>query len=144
MRNEQAMNISLYFFLGHLYEYVDRESLQLYMNSKQFLKNYMQNYDEFQQSPSTKTLRFECQKAINIPVNAISGINEQHLRDKYERLHNLLIGRSSPNFNSHPQGAAFCKNILALKIVVRNFLYNLHICIKGTCMRAVFKQLKFC
>ncbi|XP_076664669.1 gle1 RNA export mediator isoform X1 [Andrena cerasifolii] len=102
---------------SHLYEYVDRESLQIYMNSVQFLRNYMQNYEEFQQSPSTKTLRFECQKAINIPVNAISGINEQHLRDKYERLHNLLIGRSSPNFNSHPQGAAFCKNVLALKIV---------------------------
>ncbi|XP_076244477.1 gle1 RNA export mediator [Calliopsis andreniformis] len=102
---------------SHLYEYVDKESLQIYVHSQRFLENYMKTYDEFLQSPHTKKFRFECQKAINIPVNAISGINEQHLRDKYERLHSLLIGRSMPNVNEHPQGAAFCKSILAKKIV---------------------------
>ncbi|CAK9796122.1 mRNA export factor GLE1 [Anthophora quadrimaculata] len=102
---------------GHLYEYVDKESLQIYVNSQKFLENYVKSLHEFSQSTATKQFRFECQKAINIPVNAISGINEQHLRDKYERLHNLLIGKSSPNVNQHPRGADFCKNILAKKIV---------------------------
>ncbi|XP_076281180.1 gle1 RNA export mediator [Lasioglossum baleicum] len=100
-----------------LYEYVDKESLQMYANSKQFLENYAKSYAEFLQSTSTKKFRFECQKAINIPVNAISGINRQHLYDKYERLHNLLIGQSSPNVNQYPQGTTFCKNVLAKKIV---------------------------
>ncbi|XP_076646224.1 gle1 RNA export mediator [Halictus rubicundus] len=100
-----------------LYEYVDKESLQMYANSKQFLENYVKSYDEFLQSASTKKFRFECQKAINIPVNAISGINRQHLYDKYERLHNLLTGQSSPNVNQYTQGATFCKNVLAKKIV---------------------------
>ncbi|XP_076765838.1 gle1 RNA export mediator [Xylocopa sonorina] len=101
----------------HLYEYVDKESLQIYMNSQKFLKHYVQTFDEFLQSPVTKMFRFECQKAINIPVNAISGINEQHLRDKYERLHNLLAGKCWSNANQNLHGAAFCKNILAKKIV---------------------------
>lgn len=102
---------------GNLYQYVDRESLQMYINSQQFLENHLKSHNEFLQSPSTKKLRFECQKAINIPVNAISAANPEHLRDKYERLQNLLIGRASPNVLKHPQGAAFCKNILAKKIV---------------------------
>lgn len=100
-----------------LYEYVDKESLCIHINSQQLLENYVKSYNDFIQSASTKKFRFECQKAINIPVNAISGINEQHLRDKYERLHNLLIGKSSPNVGQYQQGAAFCKNILAKKIV---------------------------
>nr|XP_012147579.1 PREDICTED: nucleoporin GLE1 [Megachile rotundata] len=102
---------------SELYEYVDKDSLQIYVNSQKFLDNYVKNYEEFLQSPNTKKFRFECKKAINIPVNAISGINEQHLRDKYESLHNLLIGKSSPNVNQYAHGAAFCKNILAKQIV---------------------------
>ena len=102
---------------SQLYEYVDKESLQLYVNSQKFLENYVKMLDEFSQSANTKKFRFECKKAINIPVNAISGISEQHLRDKYESLHNLLIGKSSPNVNQYAQGAAFCKNILAKQIV---------------------------
>lgn len=101
----------------NIYKYVDKESLQIYIHSQEILENYAKNYNEFSRSPSTKKFRFECQKAINIPVNAISVINEQHLKDKYERLHNLLIGRSSPNLGQHPQGAAFCKDVLAKKIV---------------------------
>ncbi|XP_054013711.1 mRNA export factor GLE1 [Hylaeus anthracinus] len=102
---------------NNLYKYVDKESLQRYMDSQQFLDYYANSYNDFVQAESTRKFRFECQKAINIPVNAISGINEQHLRDKYERLHNLLTGRAMPNVNEYPQGIAFCKNILAKKIV---------------------------
>ncbi|XP_048264467.1 mRNA export factor Gle1 isoform X2 [Bombus terrestris] len=101
----------------HLYKYVDKELLEIYVNNKKFLENYVKIFDEFLQSPNTKKFRFECQKAINIPVNAISGINQQHLTDKYERLHILLMGKSWPNVNEHPYGADFCKNILAKKLV---------------------------
>ncbi|XP_076624029.1 gle1 RNA export mediator [Colletes latitarsis] len=101
----------------HLYEYVDKEFLQIYLNSQQCLENYAKSYQELLQSASMKKFRFECQKAINIPVNAISSFDERHLRDKYDRLHNLLIGKSSPNINQHPEGPAFCKDVLAKKIV---------------------------
>lgn len=101
----------------HLYEYVDKDLLETYMNSQKFFENHVKMLDEFLLSAATKKFRFECQKAINIPVNAISGINQQHLKDKYERLYNLLMGKSWPDVNQYPQGAAFCKNILAKKIV---------------------------
>ncbi|OAD59372.1 Nucleoporin GLE1 [Eufriesea mexicana] len=101
----------------HLDGYVDKELLQIYVNSQKFLEDYVKSFDEFLQSPTEKSFRFEIQKAINIPVNTISGINEQHLRDKYERLHNLLKGTCWPNVKQHPQGTAYCKNILAKKIV---------------------------
>lgn len=102
---------------GNLSEYVDKESLQIYIKSRHFLNLYKKNCKDFLQSTATKKFRFECQKAINIPVNAISGVSEQHLRDKYDRLHNLLIGKSSPNVMQHPQGVIFCKDHLAKKIV---------------------------
>lgn len=103
---------------GNLSEYVDKESLQIYIKSRHFLNLYKKTCKDFLQSTATKKFRFECQKAINIPVNAISGVSEQHLRDKYDRLHNLLIGKSSPNVTQHPQGVIFCKDHLAKKIVV--------------------------
>ncbi|KMQ90590.1 nucleoporin gle1 [Lasius niger] len=101
----------------NLSEYVDKESLQIYIKSRHFLNLYKKTCKDFLQSTATKKFRFECQKAINIPVNAISGVSEQHLRDKYDRLHNLLIGKSSPNVTQHPQGVIFCKDHLAKKIV---------------------------
>ncbi|KYQ60193.1 Nucleoporin GLE1, partial [Trachymyrmex zeteki] len=99
------------------FEYVDQESFQIYIRSHQFLKHYRETCKDFLQSPATKKFRFECQKAINIPVNAISGVSEQHLRDKYDRLQNLLTGKLLSNVTHHPQGVIFCKNHLAKKIV---------------------------
>ncbi|XP_011697217.1 PREDICTED: nucleoporin GLE1 [Wasmannia auropunctata] len=97
--------------------YVNQESLQMYVRSQQFLELYRNTCKNFLQSAATKKFRFECQKAINIPVNAISGVSEQHLRDKYDRLQNLLIGKLPPYVTQHPQGVIFCKNHLAKKIV---------------------------
>lgn len=102
---------------GNLYDYVDQRSLQTYVNSQQTLNNYEKTYSTFLQSASTKKFRFDCQKAINIPVNTIAATSEQHLRDKYDKLRNLLMGKSSPNVAQYPQGTAFCKFILAKKIV---------------------------
>ncbi|KYM76071.1 Nucleoporin GLE1 [Atta colombica] len=99
------------------FEYIDQESFDIYIRSHQFLKYYRETCKDFLQSPATKKFRFECQKAINIPVNAISGVSEQHLRDKYDRLQNLLTGQLLPNVTHHPQGVIFCKNHLAKKIV---------------------------
>ncbi|EZA50527.1 Nucleoporin GLE1 [Ooceraea biroi] len=101
---------------GHSIEYVDEESLQIYLRSRHFLATYRAAYKDFLESPATKKFRFECQKAINIPVNAISAISEEHLRDKYDRLQNLLNGKFA-NVMQHAQGVFFCKDHLAKKIV---------------------------
>lgn len=107
------------FFTESLSEYVDKESLQIYLKSRQILDRYKSAHKDFLQSADTKKFRFECQKAINIPVNAISGVSEQHLKDKYNRLQSFLTGKSSPNVMQHPQGMTYCKDHLAKKLVVR-------------------------
>ena len=93
-------------------------ALQTYMNTHMFLNNYAAQYRDLAQAAGLKKFRFECQKAINIPVNGISGINGMHLKDKYETLRSLIMGKSSFNITQHPQGIPFCKDILAKKIVV--------------------------
>lgn len=112
---------TLYMFTGNLLKYVDKESLDIYIKSRHFLDVYRDTHKSFLQSTATKKFRFECQKAINIPVNAISAVSRQHLRDKYDRLQNLLTGKSSPNVMQYPQGLTFCKDHLAKQIVVRTF-----------------------
>lgn len=105
-------------FTDDFCEYVDKVLLQIYTRSQQFLAIYTQNYKSFLQIPDTKKFRFECQKAINIPVNAIANTNEQHLRDKYDRLQGLLTGKLSPNVMQYAQGVTYCKYHLAAKIIV--------------------------
>lgn len=98
----------------------DHESYQIYQAAKQFLEQCTESqaFREFKESIATKKFRFECQKAINVPVNTISVINGSHLLDKYNKLRNLLSGRSSLNVNQYSQGPLFCKNLLARNIVV--------------------------
>ncbi|XP_033214285.1 nucleoporin Gle1 [Belonocnema kinseyi] len=96
-----------------LYKLVDKESLKLYVQSKDFLEKYLESYKDLLKSTETKIFRFECQKAINIPVNAISAMSREHLLDKYKKLRDLLTGK----FSQDPRAEAFCKNTLAKKIV---------------------------
>ncbi|XP_015597415.1 nucleoporin GLE1 isoform X2 [Cephus cinctus] len=98
-------------------QFVDKESLKLFVQSQEFLEHHMAIYADLLRQSSSKEFRFECQKAINIPVNAISGVSGEHLRDKYERLQQLLSGKFPGNVTSHPQGIAYCKDVLAKKIV---------------------------
>jgi nucleoporin GLE1 len=64
------------------------------------------------------------QKAVNIPVNAISPVSADHLQDKLLRLSRLIsgqpveVGHGQVIASSHPEGIAFCKNLLAKKFVV--------------------------
>jgi len=116
------MKLIYHKFAGSFLEYANKESLQIYFKSRQFLVTYREAYKDFLQSSATKKFRFECQKAINIPVNAICGISEEHLRDKYDRLQNLLDGKFS-NMTQYPQAIFFCKDHLAKKIVVCIFAH---------------------
>lgn len=98
--------------------YEDQESRRLLDNSIAFLQLYAGSYHEFLQSPETKRFRFECQKAINIPVNTISAASGSDLMDKYDKLRLLLQGNTTLNINQYPGSSNFCKNLLAKNIVV--------------------------
>lgn len=64
------------------------------------------------------------QKAVNVPVNAISPTSANHLQDKFFKLSRLISGQLVETglgkiaASSHPEGIAFCKNLLAHKFVV--------------------------
>lgn len=65
--------------------------------------------------------------SINTPLNAISAVNASHLKDKLQRLRAVLrgqiveVGNNNVSANSHPNGIAYCKNLLAERIVVSFF-----------------------
>ncbi|XP_066601540.1 mRNA export factor GLE1-like isoform X1 [Prorops nasuta] len=100
----------------YISDWGDKESLQLYANSLQFLDSYTSSYMTFSTSPETKKIRFEFQKLINIPVNAISGINALHLKDKYNRL-NYLLNQKAKSIQHYPEAVMFCKAEVAKKLV---------------------------
>lgn len=60
--------------------------------------------------PRLKQFKFALQKAVNIPLNAISSVSSQHLQDKYQRLFSLLSGKnveaggSTVCASQHPEG----------------------------------------
>lgn len=74
-----------------------------------------------------KKVRFDLQRAVNTPVNAISAVNSAHLRDKLMRLRCLLKGEmvevigKRVSAQAVPQGITFCKNLVAKMIAVSGF-----------------------
>ena len=75
-----------------------------------------------------KKYKFELQKAINTPVNAISRVSGAHLLDKLTKLVRLLarqpvdVGTNRVSVAAHPAAYDFCKDLLARKIVVSHML----------------------
>nr|XP_018896680.1 PREDICTED: nucleoporin GLE1 [Bemisia tabaci] len=104
-------------------EYADPRCLKTYNQLNKFLKAVEESFVPFCADPSLKQFRFLCQKAVITPVNAISPESKAHLVDKYNKLSNLLAGRSvtvnnkSFSATSHPLGLQFCKYTLAKKFV---------------------------
>lgn len=81
--------------------------------------------------PQLKKFRFDLQKAVSIPVNAISTQSGEHLMDKITRLRRLLSGQpvevtgKSLSINQHPEAKLYCCNLLAKKLVVRNMYIDI-------------------
>ncbi|XP_049539794.1 mRNA export factor Gle1 [Anopheles darlingi] len=102
---------------------VSPECLQFYMEVKSFYEQHQTAVKQLMDDPSMKTYRFNCQKAINIPVNAISGVNREHFIDKYNKLaallsgQNVKVGDATVSINGHPLGRTYCTMLLAKKFV---------------------------
>ncbi|XP_075221112.1 gle1 RNA export mediator isoform X2 [Lycorma delicatula] len=89
---------------------VDKESYQIHVRLLKFLQEYESSLVPLLNDESAKKFRFSCQRAINIPVNAISPISREHMQDKYSRLCSLLKGQpvvvsnNTITASSHPLG----------------------------------------
>lgn len=88
-----------------------------------YLEQYEGQYKELVENANLKKFRFDCQKAVNTPVNALSSVSGTHIRDKYDKLSKLLRGEKVQVLDTyvtatqHPQGLAYCTALLAKKIV---------------------------
>ncbi|XP_066144643.1 mRNA export factor Gle1 [Euwallacea fornicatus] len=106
-------------------KYISLKDLESYETVMKFQSDLKVQLMQIETDPAFKAFRIDLKKAINIPVNSISGINSEHLLDKYQRLHGLLAGQSvnvgdkQVNASRHPQGRVFCMDFLARKFVMQ-------------------------
>lgn len=90
-----------------------------YHEIKEFKARYISDVD----LGSDKKLKSELQQAVNTPLNAISAVSRDHLRDKLHKLSQLLAGETVEVKDTrvcaarHPSGIKFCMAMLAKRIV---------------------------
>lgn len=80
-----------------------------------------------EEDQTMKQFRFDCKKAINTPVNAITARSSADIRDKYEKLRLLLSGgevevvgdRRLCAAAGHPQGLAYVRYLAAKQFVLQ-------------------------
>ncbi|XP_037076524.1 LOW QUALITY PROTEIN: nucleoporin GLE1-like [Pollicipes pollicipes] len=88
------------------------------------LTQFQAGFADLLADPSLKKFKFDCQKAVNTPINAISPVSTAHLRDKLEKLRALLrgepvtvSGQGRVTAAAHPRGVQFCLDLVAKKFV---------------------------
>ncbi|KPJ13921.1 Nucleoporin GLE1 [Papilio machaon] len=94
-----------------------------FVELRDFLNAYESTYKDLLENTNLKKFRFDCQKAVNTPVNALSSVSGAHIRDKFDKLYKLLRGERVQVLDTyvqatqHPQGLNYCTALLAKKIV---------------------------
>lgn len=103
--------------------FVSRENLVFYSEIKTFYEQHQVAVKALLDDANMKSYRFNCQKVINTPVNAISAVSREHFVDKFQRLDALLaghpvkIGDAVVSIDGHPLGRTYCTMLLAKKFV---------------------------
>ncbi|XP_033748889.1 nucleoporin GLE1-like isoform X2 [Pecten maximus] len=101
---------------------VDLDAFQWYTKLQEDMKKTEELIKPLS-NPESKKLKFDLQKAVNTPINAISPISGEHLREKLKRLLDLMSGQSVEvgskrvNVGDHPQALTFCKHLVAKMVV---------------------------
>ncbi|XP_055595133.1 mRNA export factor Gle1 [Uranotaenia lowii] len=102
---------------------VSREALAFYTEIKTFYEQHQAAVKVLLDDASMKSYRFNCQKVINTPINAISSVSREHLLDKYQSLDALLAGQpvrtgeQTVSIQGHPLGKTYCTMLMAKKFV---------------------------
>ncbi|ELU04060.1 hypothetical protein CAPTEDRAFT_225594 [Capitella teleta] len=102
---------------------VSPEALAQYLQLQKEMEAVEQSFVDLVKNPQLKNVRFDLQKGVNVPVNAVSGVSGPHLRDKLNKICTLLsghpvdIGSKRITAQDHAGGVAYCKQLFAKKIV---------------------------
>ncbi|XP_047994768.1 mRNA export factor Gle1 [Leguminivora glycinivorella] len=103
--------------------FYSQNNYNYFQELKNFLDQYENQYKGLLENVNMKKFRFDCQKAVNTPVNAISSVSGMHMKDKFDKLAKLLRGEQVQVLDTyvtatqHPQGLYYCTALLAKKIV---------------------------
>lgn len=95
-----------------------------YNELMQFFEQYRAHIQPLIADANLKKFRFNCQKAMNTPVNSIASLSPEHLQDKFDKITQLLAGQqiysSDISFSAteHPLGIQYCTMLLAKKFIV--------------------------
>jgi len=86
---------------------------------KKFKEDYVKDV-KFEEKD--KPYKFDLQKAVNTPLNSLSGVSSSHLQDKVDKLVSLLSGEQvtvvdrTLSASSHPHARKFCMALAAKKL----------------------------
>ena len=79
-----------------------------------------------------KKYKLQFSKAVNTPINAIAPTSGSHLRDKLQKLSNLLSGKSVEitggqrlSTKDHQAGLIFCMDLMAEKLIVSSTQHHM-------------------
>lgn len=108
-----------------VYKYNDeyQNILENYYATQRYLKHFESLYVFFLYDINFKSLRQKLIIAINTPINSISSISPWYMKDKFDKLHALFMGKTviignySVSIESHKCALTFCKDTLAKNIV---------------------------
>lgn len=95
-----------------------------YNELMQFYEQYRAHIQPLIADANLKKFRFNCQKALNVPVNSIASTSPEHLQDKFDKITQLLGGKQiylvdvSFSAADHPLGIQYCTMLLAKKFIV--------------------------
>lgn len=101
-----------------------QERIALYNEMMQFYEQYRMQIQPLILDANMKKFRFNCQKAVNIPVNSIAATSSEHMKDKFDKITQLLAGHQiysgDVRFSAaeHPLGVHYCTWLLAKKFIV--------------------------
>ena len=73
-------------------EFISDKALVEYAELQEHLNKVQASYGDFISDPKQTKYKFDLQKAVNIPINALSAQSPSHLNDKIRRLVLLLSG----------------------------------------------------
>lgn len=107
-----------------------KEQIEQYNRLMLYLDEYKAAIHPLIIDPNLKKFRFNCQKAVNIPVNSIAATSSEHLRDKFDKITQLLAGNQiysgDIRFSAaeHPLGIQYCTLLLAKKFIVSDPVHS--------------------
>ncbi|XP_026781722.1 mRNA export factor GLE1 isoform X2 [Pangasianodon hypophthalmus] len=103
----------------------DDSTLKWYKELQSLASHYAQSFEDLNNTKDmqTKKMRMELQKAATIPVSQISSISGSQLKEIFDKIDRLLLGRpvvsggKSVSTSLHPHGLEFVSYKLAEKFV---------------------------